>query len=283
MGETWFGDWSLDRRVGRTASQPASQSPDLPLCWLPLCACNRHFSLQAGSTPYLPTSTCIPADFVNYTIDRLRAQHRDEMGRTQREIKGGASAAKRPHDPTQADGDRRPATRRGEATASGWRWQPARPLTSPPLAPPPRFTALYRASASFRAMRSRTFSRPASSRPAPHLGHFTAAAQGRRSLQTLPVPPRPRAHSAVHLPMGAPLTLSRCAHATPRPTDNPEPGGTDMHRIHSTSTSGAHTRRCMVRGWPLWSTQVSTPTLPVPREERSVVAGARSPGFIRNP
>ena len=45
-------------------------------------------------------------------------------------------------------------------------------------------------------------SRP-SSRPAPHLGHFTAA-QGRRSLQTLPVPQRPRAHSAVYLPMVAP-------------------------------------------------------------------------------
>ena len=39
---------------------------------------------------------------------------------------------------------------------------------------------------------------------------------------------------------------------------------------------------CSARGWPLWSAQVSTPTLPVPREERSVVAAARSPGFIRN-
>ena len=69
------GDWSLDRSAAveppasppsTVASQPASQPPrpaSVLTASLALCACNRHFSLQAGSTPYLPTSTCLPGGF----------------------------------------------------------------------------------------------------------------------------------------------------------------------------------------------------------------------------
>jgi hypothetical protein len=75
------GDWSLDRSAAveppasppsTVASQPASQPPrpaSVLTASLALCACNRHFSLQAGSTPYLPTSTCLPGGFCKLHAD----------------------------------------------------------------------------------------------------------------------------------------------------------------------------------------------------------------------